>query len=238
MSSISRKRLTEIFLALQTLVITFVLYWTYAENVSNAFFRSWLSQNFPLVLSLLNEWVVGAAITGLLLVTGYWIIQLEGEGRRRRVKGRPPRKSPILLETETVQVPPGLTVAKRRPIYETVEMRSFIILLILATHAISLWFVTASTFRVTMFSATSFYYYSHLPFTYWWGLSATLAMFFTRPNHQGRARTGLEISTLFILAFYLIGLSLFSYQDPRFIDPHSHIVNSLSLLTYQDCLTA
>jgi len=238
MRSISRKRLTEIFLALQTLVITSLLYWTYVENVSNAFFRTWLSQNFHLVLSLLNEWVVGAAITGLLLLTGYWIIQLEGEGRRRRVKGRPPRKSPIPLETETVQVPPGLTVAKRKPLYETVEMRSFIILLILGTQAISLWFVTASTFRVTMFSANSFYYYSHLPFTYWWGLAATLAMFFMRPNHQGRARTGLEISTLFILAFYLIGLSSFSYQDPRFLDTYYHVGNSLALLNYQGWLTS
>src|SRR5439155_1427289 len=52
------------------------------------------------------------------------------------------------------------------------------------------------------------------------------------------ARIGLEISALFILAFYLIGLSSFSYQDPRFLDPYYHMGNSLDLLNYQGWLTS
>jgi hypothetical protein len=238
MRIISRKRLTEIFLSLQTTVIAFLLYWTYLEDRSNAFLRTWLSQNFPAGLTLLNEWIVGGAITGLLLVTGYWIIQLEREGGRGKMKVGPLQEAPFQLESDTRPVPPKATAAKRGPIYETVEMRSFIILLILGTQAISLWFITASTFRVTIFPANSFYYYSHLPITYWWGLGATLALFFIRPNLQGRTRIGLEISTLFILALYLIGLPSFAYQDPRFLDTYYHMGNSLDLLNYQGWLTS
>jgi hypothetical protein len=108
----------------------------------------------------------------------------------------------------------------------------------LGTQAISLWFITASTFRITIFTANSFYYYSHLPFTYWWGLVATLTLFFTRPILRGRAQIGLDISAVFLLAFYLIGLPSFTYQDPRFLDTYYHTGNSLDLLNYQGWLTS
>src|SRR5260370_12803153 len=238
MRSPSRKRVTEIFLSLQTLVITLLLYSTYLEERSNAYFRTWLSQNFPIGLIILDEWIVGGAITGLLLVTSYWIIQLEGEGKSRSVKIRPTQKAPFELEAETRPITPTPTYPRLRPIYDMVEMRSFVILLMLSTQAVSLWFITASIFRVTIFPANSFYYYSHLPITYWWGVAATMALFFFRSSLQGRARTGLEISTLFILAFYLIGLSSFSYQDPRFLDAYYHTGNSLYLLNYQGWLTS
>src|SRR3989449_11740744 len=88
----------------------------------------------------------------------------------------------------------------------------------LATQAVSLWFITASTLRITIFTANSFYYYSHLPFTYWWGLAATLALFFTRSILRGRIKIGLDMGALFLLVFYLIGLPSFTYQYPRFLD--------------------
>src|SRR5260370_4435541 len=238
MRSPSRKRVTEIFLSLQTLVITLLLYWTYLEHRSNAYFRTWLSQNFPIGLIMLNEWIVGGAITGLLLVTSYWIIRLEGEGKSRNVKVRPTQKAAFELETETRPIPPAPTYPKLRPIYDRVEMRSFVILLMLSTQAVSLWFITASIFRVPIFPSHSFYYYSHLPITYWWGLAATMALFFVRSSLQGRARIALEILALFILAFYLIGLSSFSYQDPRFLDAYYHTGNSLYLLNYHGWLTS
>src|SRR6266481_6289887 len=132
----SRKRVTEIFLSLQTLVITLLLYWIYLEDSSNAYFRTWLSQNFPIGLVVLNEWIVGGAITGLLLVTGYWIIRLEREGRSRKMKARPTQKAEFEVETKTRPIAPMPTHPKLRPIYDTVELRSFVILLILATQAV------------------------------------------------------------------------------------------------------
>src|SRR5437667_7847404 len=90
MGRITRKRLTEVFLSIQTFFITILLYWTYLESRSNAFFGAWLSQNFPLGLTLLNEWSVTGAVIGLLLVTSYWIIKLEEEGIRRKVEFNQP----------------------------------------------------------------------------------------------------------------------------------------------------
>src|SRR4029077_19720990 len=120
----------------------------------------------------------------------------------------------------------------------TIDLKTFTITLTLATQAVSLWFITASNFRVTTFTANSFYYYSHLPFTYWWGLAATLALFFARPILRGRAWIGLDLGALFLLAFYLIGLPAFTYQDPRFLDTYYHTGNSLDLLNYQGWLTS
>ncbi len=237
--NVSDKRRTEILLVSQTLIITLLLYWAYLESHSNAFFRAWLSQNFFLGLVLLNEWIVVGAITGLFLVTGYWIIQLERAEIRRKVKVRHVEETLLEPKPETRPVSqPSPLYSGPKLIYETVEIRTFLILLMLGTQAISLWFITASTFRITTFTANSFYYYSHLPFTYWWGLAATLALFFTRSALRGRAQVGLDVSVLFLLAFYLIGLPSFTYQDPRFLDTYYHTGNSLDLLNYQGWLTS
>jgi hypothetical protein len=230
----SRKEGTEILLSLQTIILSLLLVWLYFESRSNDYFRAWLSQNFPIGLILLNEWIVAGAISELLLVTFYWILQLEGEETRQRQKVKPVEKIPRAEEPLEQPVSPrGPSFSWQKPIYESIETRSIIILLLLCTQAISLWFITAASFRVTVFTANSFYYYSHLPFTYWWGLGATLALFFARPLLRNRAQTGLDITALFILAFYLIGLPSFTYQDPRFLDTYYHTGNSLDLLNYQ-----
>jgi len=211
----------------------------YLESHSNTFFRAWLSQNFPFGLILLDPWIVAGAITELFLVTGYWIIRLESGGISRKPKIKHIEKKEIELEPEVeAEIGRPSSLSRSKPIYDTVEIRTFVVILLLSTQAISLWFITASTIRITVFTANSFYYYSHLPITYWWGLAATLALFFSRSILRGRAQIGLDISALFLLAFYLIGLPSFTYQDPRFLDTYYHTGNSLDLLNYQGWLTS
>jgi hypothetical protein len=211
----------------------------FLETQSNSFLKSWLSQNFPLGLILLNPWVVAAAIAELALVTGFWITRLESEGRTPRVRTRQrpkfeqERSYKIRLAGER-----DLALPSSKPFYETIETPILILTIALATQAISLWFVTASTFRITSFTANSFFYYSNLPFAYWWGLGATLALFFTRSIFRGRGQIVLDISALFLLSFYLIGLPSFVYQDPRFLDAYYHTGNSLNLLNYQAWLNS
>ncbi|HEV2119456.1 MAG TPA: hypothetical protein VGS11_05060 [Candidatus Bathyarchaeia archaeon] len=235
----SHKLRTEILLVSQTVIISLLLYWTFLETQSNSFLKSWLSQNFPLGLVLLNPWVIAAAITELALVTGFWIIRLESEGRtprtrtRQRVELEHEPRYMARLATEQELVPPS-----SKPFYETINTPIFILTLALVTQAVSLWFVTASTFRITSFTANSFFYYSNLPFTYWWGLAATLALIFTRSIFRGRGQIALDISALFLLSFYLIGLPSFAYEDPRFLDAYYHTGNSLNLLNYQAWLNS
>ena len=232
--NVSNKRRTEILLVSQSVIITLLLYWTYLESTSNSYFRAWLSQNFPFGFVLLDRWIVAGAITELFLVTGYWIIQLESGGVKRKPKIKQIDKKEIELEPEVeakIERPSPFSGA--RPIYETVEIRTIAVILLLSTQAISLWLITASIFRITIFTANSFYYYSHLPITYWWGLAATLALLFTRSILRGRPQIGLDLSALFLLAFYLIGLPSFTYQDPRFLDTYYHTGNALDLLNYQ-----
>jgi hypothetical protein len=211
----------------------------FIESQSNSFFRAWLSQNFPLGLVLLNQWIVAGAIIELTLVTGYWIVQLERPETERTVKIKKIEKATVKREPRIRPVTdPDLLFSRSKPIYEIVELRSFIITLMLGTQAISLWFITASNLRITMFTANSFYYFSHLPIIYWWGLAASLSLFFTRSFFRGRGQIALDISALFLLAFYLIGLPSFSYQDPRFLDAYYHTGNSLDLLNNQGWLNS
>jgi hypothetical protein len=60
-------RLREGIIDLQTILIVGLLYWLLREEQSNAFLRTWLSDNFPLGLYLLAPLTV-AAISGTLLV--------------------------------------------------------------------------------------------------------------------------------------------------------------------------
>ncbi len=237
-----QKRRTELLLASQTTIISLLLYWMFLESQSNAYFRTWLTQNFPIGLLLLNEWIVALAITELALVTGYWISRLESGPvvSKPRVKRVERIEEPIHeSQLETRPASKGeLQFSGPRPIYEIVNLKTLIITLMLATQAVSLWFITAANLRITAFTANSFYYYSHLSYTYWWGLAATLALFFARPILPRRTRTGLDISALFLLTFYLVGLPSFTYQDPRFLDTYYHTGSSLDLLNYQGWLTS
>ncbi len=237
-----QKRRTEILLVSQTIFITLLLYWMFLESQSNAYFRGWLSQYFPLGLVLLNGWIVALAVTELALVTGFLIGRLEvglaasKPGAKKIERIDEPLREPQLEPRPARQREQPFSRSTR--IYEIVDLKVLIIMLMLATQAISLWLITASNLRATTFTANSFYYYSHLPFTYWWGLGATLALFFARPILRGRARIGLDMGALFLLVFYLIGIPSFTYQDPRFLDTYYHTGNSLDLLNYQGWLTS
>src|SRR5439155_26364183 len=156
----------------------------YLESRSNGFFRAWLSQNFPFGLVLLNEWIVAGAITELFLVTAFWIMRL-GSGRigqTRKIKRSVKKRTEPELEVEGERPGP---FSRQKPVYDTVDIRTLAIILLIFTQAISLWFITASIFRITSFTANSFYYYSHLPITYWSRLAATLTLFFTRSILRG-----------------------------------------------------
>src|SRR5438094_2032678 len=109
------------------------------ESHSNGFLSAWLSQNFPLGLVLLNEWVVAGVVTELFLVTGLWIIRLESPEISRKVRVEPINKALIEPEpeigAENERPPP---FSRSKPIYETVEIKTFIIILVLYSGSLSL----------------------------------------------------------------------------------------------------
>src|SRR3989475_10094173 len=212
------------------------------ETQSNVYCGGCLSQYFPLAFVPLKGWFVALATTELAFVTGFLIGRREGgpaasKPRVRKIEeiDEPFREPQLELGSARQREPQFSTSAR---IYEIVDLKVLSMMLMLATQAISLWLITASNLRITAFTANSFYYYPHLPFTYWWGLGATLALFFARPILRGRARIGLDMGALFLLVFYLIGIPSLTYQDPRFLDTYYHTGNSLDLLNYQGWLTS
>jgi hypothetical protein len=114
--------------------------------------------------------------------------------------------------------------------YETLELRGFVAIVALLTVSISLWFYTAGTIKISQFPPNAFFYLNYLPFEYWLGLFATLALFGVRGFVRDRTRTVLELSTLFLLCMYLFGLTSFVFQNPWFLDTYQHEGNALALL--------
>ena len=131
------------------------------------------------------------------------------------VSGRSAARGPISLET--------------RPFYEEIGVGGFAVLAGLLTVSVSAWFFSAATVRIAVIPPDAFFYVSQLPAVYWLGLVSTLALLPARTLVFGRVRTILEISSLFLLSLYLIGLPSFAYQNPRFLDTYQHEGNSLSL---------
>ncbi len=131
-----------------------------------------------------------------------------------------------------------LTLPDSSPFYENIETRRIILLVALATQAVSMWFLTAGIVKVSIFPPDSLYYLRQLPFTYWWGLAATLALLAAAGSLTQRFRVGVELSTLFLLALYVIGLPSFVYEGPRILDVYAHMSNTLIILNNSGWLSS
>ncbi len=209
------------------------------ESQVNDFMRAWLSHNFPVGLFLLNEWAVTGVSSALAMITLYLSGSLQfacGFYRKRQFQGATGARLESLVPHPTIAKGPAPTTG--RPFYETVDLTHLMFSAALVTQAASLWFVTAADFRISEFPSNSYYYLTHLPILYWWGLAATLATILLSPTLGGRGRTFLELAGLFLLSMYLIGLPSFSYQDPRFLDAYYHTGNALDLLNSMGWLSS
>src|SRR5207245_4873690 len=83
------------------------------------------------------------------------------------------------------------------------------------------------------FPADSLYYARQLPFAYWWCVAASLALLISASTLRGRLRVTVELSSLLLLALYVIGLPSFVYENPRILDSYAHMSNSLLILASQ-----
>ncbi len=226
-----RLRLTRVLLVAQATVIIGLLLWLHRESQTNDFMRAWLSLNFPAGLTLLRDWAVASISTGIVMLTAYLSSFLQSAlalcMKHRHHAGIRLELESMVLPRTTIREAGPTTVL---PFYETVDLPYLVISTVLITQATSLWFITAADFHISSFPPNSYYYLANLPFVYWWGLAATLGTILLPTVLRGRARTTLELSGLFLLSLYLIGLPSFSYQDPRFLDAYYHTGNALDLL--------
>src|SRR5207249_4684303 len=127
----------------------------------------------------------------------------------------------------------GTTLEPSPSVLEMLDIRKLVFFLALAVQAVSLWFVSAGTVRISSFPADSLYYARQLPFAYWWGVAASLALLLSASTLRGRLRAAVELSSLLLLALYVIGLPSFVYENPRILDSYAHMSNSLLILASQ-----
>jgi hypothetical protein len=222
----------EALLVFQSAALVGLLAWVLHESQTNLFFQAWLSQNVPFGNVLVSPWLITSAVVTVVAINvlSIYAMQVSVRSPARPMKVEPHPGAGERTPLQTFQV--DLAPPPYRPFYETMEMRTLILTTLLAAQAASLWFITISIFHVTDFPADSFYYLQQLPYTYWWGLTAIMALFGVRYLLAGRIRTSLELSSLFLLALYLIGLPSFAYENPRFLDTYYHEGNSLDMLNF------
>ncbi len=243
------KHLTVALIIGQAIAALVLLDWIFHESQANPFMQVWFSSISPALLG--NEWVI-LWFSGALVVSAGILLwgRLRARSARRLIDSNRPAKgfakTPTrgLAKGETVSPPLSQAVyevaeartasegeLEPQPFYLTLKTRTLVLFLSEATLGISLWFVTLATFRISEFAAHSFFYVSSLPFTYWGGLIATIALFLSRGFAKGKGRTVLEMGSLFLLALYLIGLPSFAYEDPRILDSFQHEGNGLGLIS-------
>lgn len=235
------RRLASAIVLAQTLTIVGLLYWLVRESEANPFLGLWASQNLPFLGVVLNQVVLFIAMGTVFVVTGVWILLSEREpdpGPLQASSIQDPAPKPSSAETELVRPARPYVVHESQPFYETIQTRHFFLIMGLATQAVSLWFITAGILRIAEFPADSLSYAGQLPLTYWWGLGATLALTTTRTLVRTRFRTGIEVSSLLLLALYTIGLPSFVYENPRILDSYQHLGNSLGLVNNQGWVNA
>ena len=114
--------------------------------------------------------------------------------------------------------------------FESIQLGPFCLITALLAGSLSLWFYTAGAVRISELSPDAYYYFEQLPAEYWLGLFLTFCLFGARKFVSDRARSVLELSTLFLLSLYLFGLPSLVYQNPRFLDTYQHEGNAIALL--------
>jgi len=129
-----------------------------------------------------------------------------------------------------------MSYAPTQPFYDTISIEKLGIILGLLAQSIALYLVTAALFTITVLPADSFYYVTHMPVTYWWGLGATIVLLLSSRRAEGRFRTILELTCLLLLGLYVLGLPSFVYDTPRILDSYQHAGNALGLLNNQGWL--
>src|SRR5215467_10715347 len=120
-----------------------------------------------------------------------------------------------------------------RPFYERIHLANLALILAFLAQGIALFIVTVAMFTITLLPADSFYYVTHLPVTYWWGLASTIGLLLTSRRTEKRVRTILELSCLLLIGLYVLGLPSFVYDTPRILDSYQHMGNALGLINNQ-----
>jgi len=195
--------------------------------------RLWISEHAPILLLFLTDEGVMAGTGGLL--TALIVFTLVPRLRHHAIlqdAQTSNRESHFTPRPHRHDVPVLKYSARRRiPFYESIESEKLVLLAALLTQGIAMWFVTAAAVHVATFPPDSFYFLSRLPLSYWWGIAVTFAILATRTIFLGRVKTAVEVSSLLLLALYLIGLPSLVYENPRFLDTYFHEGNSIALLT-------
>jgi hypothetical protein len=101
----------------------------------------------------------------------------------------------------------------------------------LSVASIILFILTIDSITITELEPYGFYYFRTLPAFYWAGIGTTIAATIISVVHDKRTRNDYRLIPILLLALFIYGTPVFTYEVPRFADIFSHLAESLPVIS-------
>ncbi|MCI0558013.1 MAG: hypothetical protein MN733_05920 [Nitrososphaera sp.] len=101
---------------------------------------------------------------------------------------------------------------------------------ILSVASVILFILTVDSLTITSLEPYGFFYFRILPPFYWAGVACTVASVMISMLYDTRRKNDLRIIPVLLLALFLYGTPVFTYEVPRFTDIFAHGAESLPVI--------
>lgn len=111
------------------------------------------------------------------------------------------------------------------------KIESNYVIWILSVAAIILFILTVDSLTITDMQPYGFYFLRVLPVYYWAGVGVTIASIVVSFAYDTRQKNDLRIVPILLLALFIYGTPVFTYEVPRFTDVFGHGSEALPILS-------
>jgi hypothetical protein len=101
---------------------------------------------------------------------------------------------------------------------------------ILSVASVILFILTVDSITITELEPYGFYYFRTLPAFYWAGIGTTIAATVISLTYDPRRKNDYRIIPVLLLALFLYGTPVFTYEAPRFADIFAHGAEGLPVI--------
>jgi hypothetical protein len=101
---------------------------------------------------------------------------------------------------------------------------------ILSVASVILFILTVDSITITELEPYGFYYFRTLPAFYWAGIGTAIAAIAISLTHDARRKNDFRLVPVLLLALFLYGTPVFTYEVPRFTDIYAHGAEGLPVI--------
>jgi hypothetical protein len=122
------------------------------------------------------------------------------------------------------------TVLMQRVSENAKRVETNYVIWILSVASVILFILTIDSVSITELEPYGFYYFRTLPAFYWAGIATTVASIVISLVHDPSRRNDCRIIPVLLLALFLYGTPVFTYEVPRFTDIFAHGAEGLPVI--------